>query len=179
MSSALGTRYLQMHVASLRSNYITRGFYTPCLFGTFQTMTKKEFEKLVVEGYERLPEWVRLKIKNVALLIEDEPSPEVREREGLRQDETLLGYYQGIPLSARGEQYGVGITMPDTITIYQKPILEMVDDECGPDATMATFEDRVRDVVAETVWHEFAHHFGMDEEEVREREEKRDVEIDY
>lgn len=129
-------------------------------------MTREEFERHVAEGFERLPEWVRKKIKNVALLVEDEPSEEVRKREGLREDETLLGYYQGIPLSARGEQYGVGATMPDTITLYLAPILEAAEED-GTD---------VRDVIAETIWHEFAHHFGMDEDEVRMRESARDSE---
>ena len=127
-------------------------------------MRRTEFEKLVAEGFERLPEWVRAKIKNVALLAEDEPSHEDREAEGLADDETLLGLYKGIPLSARGEQYGVGMTMPDTITLYQLPIEEAAAED-GKD---------VRDVVADTIWHEFAHHFGMDEHEVREREAKRE-----
>ena len=127
-------------------------------------MRRTEFEKLVAEGFERLPEWVRAKIKNVALLAEDEPSHEDREAEGLADDETLLGLYKGIPLSARGEQYGVGMTMPDTITLYQHPIEEAALED-GKD---------VRDVVADTIWHEFAHHFGMDEHEVREREAKRE-----
>jgi predicted Zn-dependent protease with MMP-like domain len=126
-------------------------------------MPRTEFEKLVAEGFERLPKWVQEKIKNVALLVEDEPSAEVRRREGLRGNETLLGYYHGVPLSARGGYYGVGPTMPDTITLYQKPIEE------------AAGADRmdVRDVVADTIWHEFAHHFGMDEGEVQARERKR------
>ncbi len=127
-------------------------------------MQRKEFEKLVAEGFERLPQWVREKIKNVALLIEDEPSQEDRRAEGLEKDETLLGLYKGIPLSARGDMYGVGMTMPDTITLFQKPIEEAAVED-GKD---------VRDVVAETIWHEFAHHFGMDEHEVRERESGRD-----
>lgn len=124
-------------------------------------MPRDEFEKLVREGFERLPEWVREKIRNVALLVEDEPSEDVRDQEDLRHDETLLGLYHGIPLTARGEHYGVGMTMPDTITLYQFPIEE------------AAMQDRkdVRDVVAETIWHEFAHHFGIDEEEVRRRED--------
>ena len=127
-------------------------------------MQRKEFEQLVAEGYERLPEWVRGKISNVALLVEDEPSQEDREAEGLSDDETLLGLYKGIPLSARGEMYGVGMTMPDTITLYRLPIEEAALED-GKD---------VRDVIAETIWHEFAHHFGMDEHEVREREHKRE-----
>ncbi|MBI5456119.1 metallopeptidase family protein [Candidatus Kaiserbacteria bacterium] len=128
-------------------------------------MPKEEFEKLVEEGFERLPEWVRQKIKNVALLVEDEPSKEVRKQEGLGPDETLLGYYQGIPLSARGDLYGVGVTMPDTITLYQEPIEEAAAEDGMP----------VAQVIADTIWHEFAHHFGMDEHEVGEREKKRDT----
>jgi len=56
--------------------------------------------------------------------------------------------------------------MPDTITLYQKPIEEFAR-EYGKD---------IRDIVAETIWHEFAHHFGMDEEQVRDRERRRDKE---
>ncbi len=127
-------------------------------------MNRKEFEELVNEGFGRLPLWVREKIKNVALLVEDEPSDEVRKREGLDEDETLLGLYHGIPLAARGENYGVGMTLPDTITLYQIPIEEAAEDD-GKD---------LRDVVAETIWHEFAHHFGIDEAEVQRREANRD-----
>lgn len=127
-------------------------------------MPRPEFEKLVEEGYERLPQWVREKIKNVALLIEDEPSEEDRKLEGLSDEETLLGLYKGIPLSERGEHYGVGGTLPDTITLYQLPIEEAAEED-GKD---------VRDVIAETIWHEYAHHFGMDEHEVQARERRRD-----
>ncbi|MDP2648803.1 MAG: metallopeptidase family protein [Patescibacteria group bacterium] len=126
-------------------------------------MKKSDFDLLVAEGYERLPEWVQGKIKNVALLVENEPSEEDRRAEGLSDRETLLGLYKGIPLSARGEEYGVGMTLPDTITLYRLPIEEAASEE-GKD---------VRDVVAETIWHEFAHHFGMDEGEVRTREWQR------
>jgi len=127
-------------------------------------MRHSEFEKLVAEGFGRLPEWVREKIKNVALLVEDEPSREDREAEGLADDETLLGLYKGIPLSERGQEYGVGATMPDTITLYQWPIEDAAEEDSKD----------VRDVVAETIWHEFAHHFGMNEHEVQDREQKRD-----
>ncbi len=128
-----------------------------------ELMTREQFEKLVVEAFDLLPEWKRQKIQNVALLVEDEPSREDREAEGLSEDETLLGLYKGIPLSARGETYGVGMTMPDTITLYQIPIEEAAAEDELP----------IAKVVAETIWHEFAHHFGMDEHEVREREDKR------
>lgn len=135
-------------------------------------MNREDFEKLVAEGYEKLPQWVRDKIKNVALLVEDEPSQEDREAEGLGDDETLLGLYKGIPLSARGEEYGVGMTLPDTITLYQFPIEDVAEEERL--RLNLNLEDAVKKVIAETIWHEFAHHFGMDEHEVREREGKRD-----
>lgn len=126
-------------------------------------MPRDEFEKLVAKGFEQLPQWVREKIKNVALLIEDEPRVEERKEQGLDEDETLLGLYKGIPLSERGESYGIGMVMPDTITLYQLPIEEAAEEDGVP----------VERVVTETIWHEFAHHFGMNEQEVRDREGRR------
>jgi predicted Zn-dependent protease with MMP-like domain len=126
-------------------------------------MQKDDFEKLVADGYDQLPEWVRKKISNVAILVEDEPSQEEREAQGLSDHETLLGLYKGIPLAARGEMYGVGMTLPDTITLYQLPIEDVAEEDGIP----------ISQVVAETIWHEFAHHFGMDEKAVHEREVDR------
>lgn len=125
-------------------------------------MDRAAFEKLVEEGVARIPKKFRDLMDNVAFFVEDEPSIAVREKEGLGHGETLLGYYHGIPTSERGEGYG-GLAMPDTIFIYQKPI----EQEAGGDP------DRIRDVVAETVWHEIGHHFGLDEHEVRARERKK------
>ena len=126
-------------------------------------MSRDTFEKLVEEGFLLIPEKFRERIRNVALLIEDEPSEEVRRQESLAEDETLLGLYQGIPATARGDSYGVGPTLPDTITLFKLPIEEAAHEDA---------ED-IRKVIAETIWHEYAHYFGMDEDEVRFREEKR------
>lgn len=126
-------------------------------------MTREVFEKLVEEGFLLIPEKFRDRIRNVALLVEDEPSEEVRRLEDLGEWETLLGLYQGIPNTARGDTYGMGPTLPDTITLFQLPIEEAARED-GED---------VRNVIAETIWHEYAHYFGMDEDEVRFREEKR------
>ena len=125
-------------------------------------MPREEFEKLIAEGFEALPRWVREKISNVAILAEDEPSQEDREAEGLSGHETLLGLYKGIPLSARGDTYG-GLVMPDTITLYRVPIVEAAEEDGLP----------IAQVIAETIWHEFAHHFGIDESEVLRRERAR------
>lgn len=126
-------------------------------------MERDAFEKLVQEGFLLIPEKFRERIRNVALLIEDEPSDEVRQQEGLAEDETLLGLYQGIPNTARGDSYGIGPTLPDTITLFQLPIEEAAREDA---------ED-IRKVIAETIWHEYAHYFGMDEEAVRSREGDR------
>lgn len=126
-------------------------------------MNLEEFEKLVQEGFLLIPEKFRERIQNVALLVEDEPSEEVRRREGLSEHKTLLGLYQGIPATVRGNSYGIGPTLPDTITLFKLPIEEAA----------GNIPEEVRRVVAETIWHEYAHYFGMDEDEVRFHEEMR------
>ncbi len=129
-------------------------------------MTSQEFEELVAEEFPKaIPEKFRDRIKNVGVLVEHEPSPEIRKKEGLGVGETLLGYYQGIPNTARGVDYGLGMVMPDTITLYQKPIEE---------EARITDGDVAR-VVRETIWHEVAHYFGFEEGEVNRRERERDV----
>ncbi len=136
-------------------------------------MTQEEFEQLVGEEFERaIPEKFRPHLKNVAFLVEDEPSAEVRRVEGLGPHETLLGYYHGIPTPARGDWYGMGMTMPDTITLFQRPIEQAARQDLPAGRQAA---DYVRQVIRETIWHEVAHHFGMDEDTVRHREAKRDI----
>jgi predicted Zn-dependent protease with MMP-like domain len=122
-----------------------------------------DWERYVEDGLSAIDEKYREKIRNVAILLEDEPNADVRKREGLMPDETLLGLYQAIPLSARGEGYGIGETVPDTITLYMTPICEEAE---------ATDGDVAR-VVRETLWHEFGHYFGLDEPEVERREQQR------
>ena len=140
-------------------------------------MTREEFEQLVAEEFENaIPEKFRPHIKNVAFLVEDEPSAEVRATEHLGDNETLLGYYHGVPTPARGDWYGMGTTMPDTITLYQKP-LESEAAECHSNILQndrMTYEECLRRAIRETIWHEVAHHFGMGEHEVRRREDERE-----
>ncbi|OGC84681.1 hypothetical protein A3F55_02325 [Candidatus Adlerbacteria bacterium RIFCSPHIGHO2_12_FULL_53_18] len=142
-------------------------------------MTREAFEQLVAEEFPTaVPEKFRNRIANVAFLVEDEPSVEVRETERLGPGETLLGYYKGIPHTARGEGYGVGGVMPDTITLYKLPIEdeahELEHSNILQNVGMS-YEGCVRRVICETIWHEVAHHFGMDEHEVQEREKGRNA----
>jgi predicted Zn-dependent protease with MMP-like domain len=130
-------------------------------------MDTEEFAKLVADiGFSPVPEKFRDRINNVALLVEDEPSLDVRTQEELRQGETLLGLYQGVPHTLRGDAYGFFGVLPDTITLYRLPILTVAEEEGGD----------VSRVVRETIWHEVAHHFGLSEDEVRTREHLRDSE---
>jgi predicted Zn-dependent protease with MMP-like domain len=132
-------------------------------------MTREEFERIVAEEFpQAIPSQFRSKISNVAFLVEDEPSFALRMEEGLGARETLLGHYRGIPHTVRGDFYGMGNTMPDTITLFQLPIEELA-------RSMGGGEENLRKAIRETIWHEVAHHFGMNEHEVREREAKRKI----
>lgn len=129
-------------------------------------MSEQEFEQIGNAEWERVPDRFKQKITNLALLIEDDVSDVVREEEGLEEGESLLGLYHGIPLTERGSEYGVGGTMPDTITLYRLPILEEASE------MDRAFRDAVRIVVRETLWHEVGHYFGLPEHGVNEREEE-------
>lgn len=133
-------------------------------------MPEEEFRPIVEKAWATLPGKFKARIENVALLIEDEPSEGVRKQEGLKQGETLLGLYHGIPESERGENYGVGMTLPDTITLYRLPILEEAH-ELMHERSLPSFEEGVKEAVRETLWHEIGHYFGLSEHGVRERED--------
>lgn len=137
-------------------------------------MTHKEFDNLVAEAFEMVPEKFRAKVKNVALLVEEEPSDETLKENNVPQGHTLFGLYKGIPATERGGGYGVGATLPDSITIFRKPILDWAARESGVEVEWGEptepAKKRIRAIIRDTVWHEIAHYFGMDEFEVGERE---------
>jgi predicted Zn-dependent protease with MMP-like domain len=128
-------------------------------------LNPQEFESLVSEiGFSSVPEKFRNLISNVALIIEDDVSALTRRDMKLPNNETLLGLYRGIPLIKRGGYYNSAL--PDTITLYRLPIVR------------AAQEDgiAVRQMIEDTIWHEVAHHFGLNEEEVRKREKENKAE---
>jgi predicted Zn-dependent protease with MMP-like domain len=111
-------------------------------------VSPEEFDSIVADGVRRIPPQFRSRIANVAFLVEQEP-----RRPG------LLGLYHGIPLTRRSVHDS--FRMPDQITIYQ-----------GPHERMARSRAHLEELVAETVWHEVAHYFGMDEAQVRSAERR-------
>jgi predicted Zn-dependent protease with MMP-like domain len=122
-------------------------------------MSREEFERLVVEAVTLIPKRFRREMKNLALVVEDEPSPELLEEMEIVPPDSLYGLYQGTPLPER--TWGFGNSLPDRITLFQRPIEEDCEDE-----------DDVRAVIGETLIHEVGHYFGLSEEEIEEIEER-------
>jgi len=121
-------------------------------------VSDEQFSTLVAEALETLPRDHRSAIKNVALVYEQDPSPEQRERLKLACNQTLFGLYEGIPLTQRMGMTHFG---PDKITIFKGPITASV-------STM----DELRREVRHTLWHEVAHYFGLNHERIHELEQK-------
>ncbi|MCX6712864.1 MAG: metallopeptidase family protein [Candidatus Vogelbacteria bacterium] len=119
-------------------------------------MTHEAFEQLVEEGIAAIPERFLKMLKNVRIVVEDEPSPAQLAAGRVGRGYTLFGLYEGVPQPARNGSYN--LMLPDKITIFRQPI----ENACATD-------DEIRAQVKETVWHEIAHHFGFDESAVAER----------
>jgi predicted Zn-dependent protease with MMP-like domain len=122
-------------------------------------MTRAEFERLVAEAVNLIPRRFRREMKNLALVVEDEPSADLLDDMEMEPGDSLYGLYQGTPLPER--TWGFGNNLPDRITIFQRPIEEDCDDE-----------DEMRKMIGETLIHEVGHYFGMSEEQIEEIEER-------
>jgi predicted Zn-dependent protease with MMP-like domain len=123
---------------------------------------RDEFERLAEEAWEAIPEDIREHFSNVTIFIQDEPSTDDLEAGRVGPGHTLLGLYQGVPISKRG--FGYGMVLPDRVLLFQGPI-----ERC------ARHKSDIPQIVYDTLWHELAHHLGMDEKEVRAAERRRGV----
>jgi predicted Zn-dependent protease with MMP-like domain len=123
-------------------------------------MSPHEFDQLVAAAYAGIPARFRKRLKNVALIVEPEPNGAQLARGRVPRGNTLLGLYEGRPLTQRSvfEPFA----WPDKITIFQ-----------GPHERLAQRPEDLPRLVADTVWHEVAHYFGMDELQVRAAEKRR------
>ena len=83
-------------------------------------MTREEFRQLVAEALDTIPRRFRNHLKNLAVLVEDEPSESLLREMEIEPPDTLFGLYHGTPLTARPWDYGNAL--PDRITLYQGPI---------------------------------------------------------
>lgn len=118
-------------------------------------MERAEFEALVAEALDEVPEQFQPYLENVEVVVEDEPSPAMLRSMGLSPGrDTLFGLYQGVPVDHRS--YNYGNALPDKITIYFLPLLRA-----------CRTPDRIRREVRRTVIHEIGHHFGFDDKHLR------------
>lgn len=124
------------------------------------SLSDEEFELLMVDGIRAIPEKFKRLLSNVVVVWSEAPTTEQLKKIHLRPQQALFGLYEGIPQTARGANYS-GV-LPDKVTIFKKAIL----DSCSS-------LDQARTQVAETIWHELAHHFGLSENRVRAAQTKR------
>lgn len=122
----------------------------------FSDISDERFHELVGLAFERLPKTHREAVKNVAIVVEDEPSEEQRAELKLHCNQTLLGLYQGVPLAKRQGRLDL---QPDVITLFKKPLLASVNDE-----------RELAQEVYHTLWHEVAHYFGLNHDDIHRRE---------
>ena len=115
-------------------------------------MDHDQFERIVEEEFERVPDLFRNNLENVRIVVEDEPPRQLHRGRGL-----LLGLYQGIPLSKRGNDYGVYPVVPDTITLFRKNI-----------ESIAADDEDIRHQIRVTLIHEIGHYYGMSEADIRQ-----------
>lgn len=121
-----------------------------------EIISDEHFQELIDRAFDSLPVMHRDRVQNVAILFADEPTPEQREELRLRHDQTLLGLYQGIPLSRR---QGSLMLLPDRITLFKLPLL-----------MQAANEQELYQEIRHTLWHEIAHYYGLNHDQIHELE---------
>jgi predicted Zn-dependent protease with MMP-like domain len=115
-------------------------------------VSASRFEQLVADALDELPSELADALDNVVVVVEDWPTPEQLDT----RDGTLLGLYEGVPLTERGPVSYAG-ALPDRVLVFRGPLCELARDE----------EDLVEQVRV-TVLHELGHHFGLDDDRLRE-----------
>ncbi|MEI7683313.1 MAG: metallopeptidase family protein [Candidatus Saccharibacteria bacterium] len=118
--------------------------------------TDDEFDQLVSDALDSLPKKYTGRMDNVAIVYADEPTQQQRQELNLRGNQTLLGLYQGVPLTARG---GMIKLLPDKITLFKIPLVYKSKNHT-----------ELQENVRHTLWHEMAHYFGLDHKRIRELE---------
>ncbi|MBC7236014.1 MAG: metallopeptidase family protein [Chloroflexi bacterium] len=116
-------------------------------------LTQEAFAALVARALDELPVWVRERMDNVAVLVAPWPTRDQLRAARLRGRGTLLGLYEGVPLTRRGRGYT--LQPPDRITLFQRPLEHLARDEAELIA-----------LVQRTVIHEIGHHFGLEEKDL-------------
>jgi len=119
-------------------------------------VSDEQFEEILNKSLLSLPKQHVESLKNVALIVEELPSEEQRVKLKLAGNQTLLGLYEGVPLSQR---QGTTKLLPDKITLFKLPIEAHSN-------SLAELKEQVR----HTLWHEIAHYYGLDHDAIRSLE---------
>ncbi len=127
------------------------------------SVSDEQFSQIIGEAMDELPQERISGLKNVAIVYEDEPSQEQRQKLKLRNSQTLYGLYEGIPLTKRPAadsiMGGGPMYLPDKITIFKLPI-----------AAASNSLPELKEHVKHTVWHEIAHYYGLDHDQIHNLE---------
>lgn len=125
----------------------------------FTDITDEQFESIIATALDELPPKYTDRMNNVAIVYEDKPTQAQREELKLHCNESLYGLYQGIPLTQRGTGYN--LVLPDKITIFKEPLIHNSRD-------LAQLKANIK----HTLWHEIAHHFGLDHTRIHQLEDR-------
>jgi len=117
----------------------------------------EQFNDLITQAMDELPQERIAGLQNVAIVFEDNPSEEQHTKLKLRGDQTLLGLYEGIPLIKRG--IGYNFVLPDKITLFKNAL-----------SHRASNPAELKEEIKHTLWHEIAHYYGLDHDQIRKLE---------
>ena len=113
------------------------------------SISREQFERLVHKALSNIPPDIRLSIQNVDIVVDNVASMNQIAGTGIENEMELLGLYEGIPIT---ERYGYDMVLPDKITLFQKPIEPICDNQ-----------EQITEEISKTLIHEIAHHFGLDD----------------
>lgn len=123
-------------------------------------VSDETFQKLLEQAIDLIPEAYAKRINNVAIVWSHIPTDEQRQKLKLRGNQTLFGLYEGIPLTKRNNNYSM--VLPDKITIFKDPLCLYVGDL-----------RQLKREIGHTLWHEVAHHFGLDHDRIHELDKRK------
>lgn len=122
-------------------------------------LTDEQFDNLITKAMDQLPQEYLEGLNNVAIVQADDPTPEQIEKMNIREGSVLLGLYEGIPLTQRGNNYT--FVLPDKITLFKHSILRVVNTEA-----------ELLEQIKRTIWHEIAHYYGVSHERMHDLQNK-------
>lgn len=124
-------------------------------------MDDQTFDRLISQAMDELPQQYIAGLENVVITYADDPTDEQKVKMKLRNDQLLLGLYEGIPLTQRGNGYS--FVLPDKITLFKHPIMRVSHDDAS------LFEQ-----IKRTLWHEIAHYYGLNHERMEHLQQRQD-----